>query len=136
MLISFIVTGGINNTVARLGSMYNFRWSYSLCMVMLLRLIQAAFTVIFITAVLMTALCYAITRNVAVTSLMGPYFFVFSMMLVVYATLFTIHTKSVWKSPEGIAIVVSQVIPLVILCVLFFAVGISRDIGMCSYNPI
>jgi hypothetical protein len=41
------------------------------------------------------------------------------------AAVFTIHTKSVWRSREGLVILLSQFVPLGMLLILFYAFGFA-----------
>lgn len=123
MLLSFIFTGGINNVVARIGSLYNYRWSFSLVLTVCLRIFGGSFVLVTIFGIVASFLTYAGTRNLSQAVLVGPYFIGFSMMLITYAAVFTIHTKSIWRSKEGLIILLSQFIPLALLLVAYYGVG-------------
>ena len=125
MFLSFVFTGGINNIIARIGSMYNYRWSFSLVLTIVLRVFGGSFVLFVVFGIVASFLPYAGTRNFIQSVLVGPYFIGFSMMLLAYAAVFTIHTKSIWRSREGLVILLSQFVPLGMLLVLFYGVGFA-----------
>jgi hypothetical protein len=67
--------------------MYNYRWSFSLVLTVVLRIFGGAFVMFVFFGIIATLLTYAGTNNWSQAVMVGPYFVGFSMMLISCACL-------------------------------------------------
>ena len=117
MLMSFIVTGGINSAIARIGSYTMFQWSFASMLVIVSRLVVGGFLVSCLLAFFGFAVGYSLFWDIAPAVVCAVYVVMFSLLQMGMGALFNAHMGSIWISTEGHLILVMVLCSVLVIYV-------------------
>lgn len=123
MFFSFMLIGGSANAIARVGSLYTFQWSFGLVMVILNRVLVGSILIVLLCS---CAVAYAVTPHPAVMFHFIGYTFLFSYSLLMISCLYNMHLKSIWKSAQGICVIVAELLQAAVVYAGFYSFNLRN----------
>ena len=121
IITSLPINGALNNVISTLSCPYLFSWNFELLADIQLRILCGLIFVFLPAYILFMAfLFFCFGKDFWFLFIFGIFTFLFSVMFFLIGALFNSHFNSIWKSPEGRAIIFGQILSFLAVSPLQF----------------